>query len=89
MSGLWSGRIEKHEMEEIISILFELNGYSAVILLEKPVSPIFISTIQKKSKLMALQLFYKLDVRHTGKVGEEEFISGCLSDPSLGWLVNY
>ena len=31
----WSGRIEKHEMEEIISILFELNGFSEVILLEK------------------------------------------------------
>ena len=45
-SGLLSGRIEKHEMEEIISILFELNGYSAVILLLKiTFSPGFITTI--------------------------------------------
>ena len=84
-----SGRIEKHEMEEIISILFELNGYSAVILLENTASQSFMTTIQKKSKLIAVQLFYKLDVRHTGQVGEEDFISGCLADPSIGWLVNY
>ena len=84
-----SGRIEKHEMEEIISILFELNGFSAVILLENTASPVFITTIQNKSKHIALQLFYKLDVRCTGQVAEEDFIAGCLSDPSIGWLVNY
>ena len=89
LSGLWSGRIEKHEMEEIISILFELNGFSAVILLENTASPVFMRTIQNKSKHIALQLFYKLDVRCTGQVAEEDFIAGCLADPSIGWLVNY
>ena len=76
-------------MEEIISILFELNGFSAVIVLESKASPVFMPTIQTKSKRIAVQLFYKLDVRCTGQVGEEDFIAGCLSDPSIGWLVNY
>ena len=76
-------------MEEIISILFELNGYSAVILSEIRTIPGLKATLQNKSKLLAVQLFYKLDVRQSGQLGEQDFIEGCLADPSIGWLVNY
>ena len=76
-----SGRIEKFEMEEIIMILYELNGEPKVDCNNSSL-PIRIS-LKDKAKEAAESLFSKLDKERRGEIDEEQFIAGCLADPSI------
>ena len=77
-----SGRIEKFEMEEIISILYELNG-EPLVRIKTKFKNILSSIFQFKAKISAESLFLKLDKDKTGELDEEQFISGCMKDPGI------
>ena len=83
-----SGKIDRQEMEEIISTLFELNGICEVRhnIMQRPST--LVMTIQKYSKEAAMRLFCKLDVNKTGEVSEEDFIRGCLADHGLCYTIS-
>ena len=81
-----SGRIEKFEMEDIIMILYELNGEPMVtiyIYLQGKSSFYYIVSMKVKAKEAAESLFSKLDKDKRGEIDEEQFIEGCMADLSI------